>query len=152
MTWTIFQDHLEQLQPHLEQQDTNMWLPLPVDTWLALTLFKLATPTSLSGPSLWPGEEHHQRHYPGGVQCPSGPLAVVAGFHALGIPQGIKTLDGTHILVTCLPYSDCPFYSWRGFHSIMLQAVVDYHGTFINVSVNWVGSAHDTHVFQNSTL
>ncbi|KYO24721.1 hypothetical protein Y1Q_0017811 [Alligator mississippiensis] len=43
---TTFQDLLEQLQPHLEQQNTNMQLPLTTDNQLALTLLKLAMPTS----------------------------------------------------------------------------------------------------------
>ncbi|KYO45779.1 hypothetical protein Y1Q_0021428 [Alligator mississippiensis] len=46
MTWATFLDLLEQLWPHIECQDTTMWLPsLPVDTQLAFTL-KMATLTS----------------------------------------------------------------------------------------------------------
>ncbi|KYO24660.1 hypothetical protein Y1Q_0017764 [Alligator mississippiensis] len=47
MTRATFQNLLEQLRQHLEQQDTSMWMPLPTDTQLALALLKLATPTSL---------------------------------------------------------------------------------------------------------
>ncbi|KYO19571.1 hypothetical protein Y1Q_0007497 [Alligator mississippiensis] len=47
MTWATFWHLLEQLCLHLEQQDTNMWPPLPVDTRLAIALVKLAMPTSL---------------------------------------------------------------------------------------------------------
>ncbi|KYO42250.1 hypothetical protein Y1Q_0002863 [Alligator mississippiensis] len=60
-------------------------------------------------------------------------LEVVAGIHALGFPQCIRALDKTHILVTCPPYGNCPYYSWWGFHSIMLQAIVNHQGTFTNV-------------------
>ncbi|KYO34653.1 hypothetical protein Y1Q_0015444 [Alligator mississippiensis] len=38
---------LEQFWLYLEQQDTGMWLPLSLNTYLALTLLKLAMPTSL---------------------------------------------------------------------------------------------------------
>ncbi|KYO41283.1 hypothetical protein Y1Q_0006138 [Alligator mississippiensis] len=43
MIRATFQDLLEQFWHHLEQQDMTMWLSLPMDTWLALALFKLVT-------------------------------------------------------------------------------------------------------------
>ena len=47
MTQATFQELLNQLFPHWEQQTTNMWQPLPAETWLTNTLLKLATPASL---------------------------------------------------------------------------------------------------------
>ncbi|KYO25995.1 hypothetical protein Y1Q_0003770 [Alligator mississippiensis] len=47
MTQATFWDLVEQAWAHLECQDINMWLPLPADTNLAITLFKLAMHTSL---------------------------------------------------------------------------------------------------------
>ncbi|KYO21108.1 hypothetical protein Y1Q_0001408 [Alligator mississippiensis] len=44
-TW----DLVELLRLHLEWKDTDLWLPLPTGTDLALTLLKLATPINL-----WP--------------------------------------------------------------------------------------------------
>ncbi|KYO42434.1 hypothetical protein Y1Q_0022274 [Alligator mississippiensis] len=46
MAWATFQDLLE-LQLYLEWEDIVMWPPFPVNTWLVLTLLKLALPTSL---------------------------------------------------------------------------------------------------------
>ncbi|KYO33861.1 hypothetical protein Y1Q_0024490 [Alligator mississippiensis] len=47
MTWATFQDLMEQLCPHLEWQDTNVWQTFPLGTQLVIALVKLATPTSL---------------------------------------------------------------------------------------------------------
>lgn len=47
MTQATFQELLGQLHPHLEQQSTTMWLPFPTETWLAITLLKLAIQVSL---------------------------------------------------------------------------------------------------------
>ncbi|KYO37968.1 hypothetical protein Y1Q_0019456 [Alligator mississippiensis] len=47
MTRATFQHLLEQPWPHLEWQDTGMWLSLPADTHLALTLLNMATPAIL---------------------------------------------------------------------------------------------------------
>ncbi|KYO35057.1 hypothetical protein Y1Q_0000960 [Alligator mississippiensis] len=47
MTWITFQDLLELLWLYLEWQDTGMWPHPTTDTCLALTVLKLATPSSL---------------------------------------------------------------------------------------------------------
>ncbi|KYO30412.1 hypothetical protein Y1Q_0017656 [Alligator mississippiensis] len=47
MTRATLLDVLEQLHLHTDQQNTNMYLLHPMDTWLALTLLNLATSTKL---------------------------------------------------------------------------------------------------------
>lgn len=44
------------------------------------------------------------------------------------------------------------YYSWQGFHSVMLQNVMDHQGTFTNISTGWAGSAHDACIFHNTAL
>lgn len=41
MPWTMFQELLHHLGPHLEQQPTTMHPLLSVQTWVAITLLKL---------------------------------------------------------------------------------------------------------------
>ena len=45
-----------------------------------------------------------------------------------GFPQCIGTVDGTHILI--ISPQDCPadYYNRKGWHSIILQGVVDHKG------------------------
>ncbi|KYO29463.1 hypothetical protein Y1Q_0022705 [Alligator mississippiensis] len=141
--------------------------PLLVNTRLAITLLKLTTTTRL----------HYMGHLFGGSKATTReailevyvtlqdvlghtilqmhlphPREVVAGFYTLGFPQCIEALDGIHIPVTCPPQSDYLYYSHQGFHSIMLQAVINHYSAFISVSTGWMGSPHDAHVFHNSTL
>ncbi|KYO44750.1 hypothetical protein Y1Q_0016859 [Alligator mississippiensis] len=80
------------------------------------------------------------------------PHVVVVGFHELGFPQCTRVLDGNHILVTCPPHGEYPYYTLRGFQSMDLQAVVVHQGMFTHVSTGWVGITQDTHMFQNSGL
>ncbi|KYO37429.1 hypothetical protein Y1Q_0017238 [Alligator mississippiensis] len=142
-----------------------MWQPFPADTQVAIALFNLAMPTSLHYVSHLFGVgkatareailevcgtlQDMVRHT---VLCMHNPLAVVAGFHALGFPQCIGALDGSHIPTTCPPHGDHSHYSWRGFHSIMPQAIVDHCGAFTNISAGWIGSTNNTLIFCNSTL
>ncbi|KYO45074.1 hypothetical protein Y1Q_0007373 [Alligator mississippiensis] len=79
-------------------------------------------------------------------------LKVVVGFHTLGFPQCTGALDRTHIPITCPPCSGHPYYSWWGFHSIMVQAVINHHSAFMNVSTCWEGSVYNICIFCNSAL
>lgn len=71
---------------------------------------------------------------------------LVAGFHALGFPC-VRALDGTHIMVTCLPHGNHPHYNHRQFLSMVLQGFLNHGGMFTHVSTGWAGSAYDVHVF-----
>lgn len=55
-------------------------------------------------------------------------------------------------MVTCSPHGDEPYYSFRGFYSVVLQAVVYHQGIFTHVSASWAGSAHNGCIFRNSGL
>ncbi|KYO20615.1 hypothetical protein Y1Q_0012515 [Alligator mississippiensis] len=79
-------------------------------------------------------------------------LEVVVGFRAIDFLQCIGALDGIYLSITCPPCMDHPYYSQQGFHSIMLQAVVDHWVAFTNICSGWTGSANNTQIFQNSAL
>lgn len=79
------------------------------------------------------------------------PLSVVVGFCALGFTQCLRALNGAHIPVTCL-HGDHLYNSCRGFHSVVLQVIVDNHGAFMQVKTNLLGSTHDVHVFWTASL
>ena len=42
------------------------------------------------------------------------------------------------------------YFNRKGFHSIVLQRVVDHQCKFMDVYIGWPGSVHDTRVLANS--
>ena len=44
------------------------------------------------------------------------------------------------------------YYNRKGFYSIVLQAVIDSNGKFIDIFVGYPGSTHDSRIFRNSSL
>jgi hypothetical protein len=44
------------------------------------------------------------------------------------------------------------YYNRKGFYSIVLQAVIDSSGKFIDIFVGYPGSTHDSRIFHNSSL
>lgn len=77
----------------------------------------------------------------------------VAEFESkFGMHQAFGCIDGTHIPI--IRPSDNPqdYYNYKGFHSLNVQAVCDYKGTFMDVECRWPGSVHDAKVFANSSV
>lgn len=69
-------------------------------------------------------------------------LSGVAGF-----------IDGTYIRVfprNTLERVYC--YNRKGFHSIILQGIVDRDGRFINAHIGWPGRVHDARAFSQSAI
>ena len=61
-------------------------------------------------------------------------------------------VDGSHIPITRPVHNQADYYNRKGFHSIILQAVVDYRYMFIDICVGWPGRVHDARVLYNSSL
>ncbi|KYO23661.1 hypothetical protein Y1Q_0002292 [Alligator mississippiensis] len=123
MTSATFQELMEQLRPHLECQDTDMSVGRGSCTCLALTLIKLAMPTSLwyvshlFGMGKATARETFlevcgtlQDVLANTMLCMHDPVVVV-GLRALGFPQCIRDLDGTHNPITCLSHGVQLYYS-----------------------------------------
>ena len=70
----------------------------------------------------------------------------------MGISPVAGAIDGTHIPI--LKPTECPsdYYNRNGFYSILMQAVVDSQGRFIDVNIGWPGKVHDARVHANSTF
>ena len=79
--------------------------------------------------------------------------AVAAGFsdkwqfhHALG------AIDGKHVRIKCPKNGGSLYYNYKGFHSIILMAVVGPNYEFLWVDVGANGSASDCQVFNDCAL
>ena len=78
---------------------------------------------------------------------------VVTGFERLwGFPQAAGAIDGSHIPIKKPLESASDYYNRKGFYSVIMQALVDHKGRFMDVCVGWPGKVHDARVFANSTL
>lgn len=96
-----------------------------------------------------------ERLLPEYIKIPTGTRlrAVVDGFKTIhGFPQCAGAIDGTHIPI--ISPDDCPadYYNRKGWHSILMQGVVDHEGHFIDINVGWPGRVHDARVFANSSV
>ena len=89
------------------------------------------------------------------VQVPQGEKLkeIVEGFETLwGFPQTAGAIDGSHIPIIRPEESASDYYNRKGYYSIIMQAMVDHRGRFMDVCIGWPGKVHDARVFVNSSL
>ena len=72
--------------------------------------------------------------------------------HKWGYPQCAGAIDGSHIPILAPQNFHTDYFNRKGWHSIILQGVVDGNYRFTDITVGWPGSVHDARVFSNSTL
>ena len=78
---------------------------------------------------------------------------IVEGFEAYwGFPQAAGAIDGTHIPILRPDESTSDYYNRKGYYSVIMQAMVDFRGLFMDVYIGWPGKVHDARVFSNSSL
>ena len=77
---------------------------------------------------------------------------VVDGFMSnWGVPQCVGAINSTHIPIIAPKNNLLVYYNCKGYHSVMLQALVDHKYKFLDVFVSWPGSVHDAQ-FNKSRL
>ncbi|XP_063813276.1 uncharacterized protein LOC135051001 [Pseudophryne corroboree] len=76
----------------------------------------------------------------------------IKGFKKRGYPQCAGAIDGTHIPIIAPRDNPADYYNRKGWHSIVLQAVVDHKYCFTDVFIGWPGRSHDARVLANSDL
>lgn len=64
-------------------------------------------------------------------------------------PRCIGAVDGKHIRIEAPPTSGSEFYNYKGYHSIILFAIVDAEYNFIYISVGANGRAGDAAVWND---
>ena len=88
------------------------------------------------------------------ISVPTGSAltTVLNGFARKGFPHCAGAIDGTHIPIEAPQDSSADYHYWKGWHSVILQGLVDHVGCFTDINVGWPGRVHDARVFQNSEL
>lgn len=95
------------------------------------------------------------KRFPKVVSFPKGDdlFQVIQGYEdAWGFPMCAGAIDGTHIPILAPSENHTDYVNRKGFHSILMQAVVDCNYLFRDVVVGWPGSVHDARVFSNSAI
>lgn len=69
-----------------------------------------------------------------------------------GLPHCVGAIDGSHIPIIAPQNYHTDDFNRKGWHSIILQGVVDGKGKFWNVFTGLPGSLHDARVLRLSTL
>ena len=78
--------------------------------------------------------------------------SVLNGFAKRGFPHCGGAIDGTHIPIEAPQDSPSDYYNRKGWHSVILQAMVDDRANFTDIHVGYPGRVHDAHVLSNSEL
>ena len=77
----------------------------------------------------------------------------IEGFKSrAGFPQVVAAVDGCHVPVIGPRQSPDDYVNRKGFHSLILQGLVDCNYLFLDICVGWPGKVHDARVFKNSSL
>ena len=69
-----------------------------------------------------------------------------------GIPQAFGCIDGTYVPSKKPLINSQDFYNYKQFFSLIVQAVCDNQGRFVDVEYKWPGSVHDAKVLANSMI
>ena len=69
-----------------------------------------------------------------------------------GFPSCAGAIDGTHIPIQAPPENHTDYVNRKGYHNVIMQAVIDARYLFRDVVIEWPGSVHDARVLSNSEL
>ena len=69
--------------------------------------------------------------------------------HNYNFPHCIGGIDGSHIPIVASVEFPADHYNRKGWHCVILQALVDHEYRFMNLSVGYPGRAHDACVLAN---
>ena len=156
-----------ELRPYLKRQTTRFREPVSVEARVAVTVWRFATNVeyrtiaALFGLGRSTACElvidtcevitHHL--LPKYVCVPKNDRLreIVEGFKQRGFPQAVGAIDGTHIPILRPMESASDYYNRKGFYSVLMQALVEFRGIFMDVNIGWPGKVHDARVFVNSS-
>ncbi|XP_074861973.1 uncharacterized protein LOC142019253 [Carettochelys insculpta] len=157
MSRQTFLELYQWLTPALRHQDTAMRCALSMEKWVGIAGWKLATPDSYRsvGQQFGVGKATVGAVLMEVIRAINAlllhrlvrlgdPDAAIAGFATLGFPNCFGALDGTHIPIRAPEHSGGRYINRKGYHSVVLQALVDIRGHFLDIYVGWAGLAAPT--------
>ena len=160
-----FQYICYQLRQNLRRQCTVMRQQIPVEKKIAVTIWWLATYLDYCTIGHLFGisrgcvccivHEVCEALMPRYIKWPEGEKLKEVGevFQSKwGYPQCCGAVDGSHILILAPTEFHTDFFNSKGWHSIILQGVVDLRYRFPDITLAWPGCVHDARVLANSSL
>ena len=159
----------EELKPAIERQDTVMRRAIPVRQRVGIALWRLSTNSDYRTIAHLFGVSRStvcvivrdvcnaivQLLLAKYIQVPQEAQlqSIVDGFESKwGYPQCVGAIDGSHIPIVSPVEFPADYHNRKGWHSIILQAIVDHECRFWNINVGWPGRVHDARVLSNSTV
>ncbi|KAL0040217.1 hypothetical protein WJX77_000604 [Trebouxia sp. C0004] len=160
---------LPQIQPYIKKEHTIMCKAIPVEQRVGVALYKLAHSPSyrqLSGPLAVSPSACQEiceevfcmiccHLYPKYIKFPDEQELhnQMDSFNTYkGMPMCVGAVDGSHIPIKAPRHGAASYYNRKGFHSVGLQAAVNFSGAFIDTCTGFPGKAHDSRVYRNSSL
>jgi len=67
-------------------------------------------------------------------------------------PNCTGAIDGQHIAIQCPLCAGSEYFDYKGFHSIVLQAMIDAHAKCITINVGDYGRSSDNGIFKESNF
>ena len=145
-----------ELRGCIEKKNTAMRDSIPTEQRVAITLWYLSTGTDFrtighlfgvakSTVCIIVKDVCHaivQLLLPKYIKWPVGDalVEVVQGFERKwGFPQCGGAIDGTHIPIISPEYCPADYFNHKGWHSVIMQGVVDHLGHFTDVYCGWPG-------------
>ncbi|XP_072172560.1 uncharacterized protein [Diadema setosum] len=167
MSRDTFEYIAEQLRPLLDKRTPNgqrrtihykkrlaivlWWLATPTEYRSLATLFGIGISTlcNLTREVCHAIKETLLHQY---ISLPSGHRLqeTIHGFERRGFPQCAGAIDGTHLPIIAPCDSPADYHNRKGWHSIILQAIVDHNYCFTDINIGWPGRTHDARVLANS--
>ena len=165
-----FHELLTRIAPRISKQDTNYRKALPPGLKLAITLRFLATGNSYKSLQCGFRVAHNtickfisavcqaiiDELSNEVLMCPTTPegwKSKAQIFHnRWNFPHCVGAIDGKHIAVKKPAKSGSLFHNYKGFFSIVLQAIVDADYQFMYVDIGQTGSGSDAGVFNDSPI
>ena len=157
------------LRPHIQKKDTIMRCAITVEKRVAVTLWRLATNVEYRTIGHLFGisrasvccivrevcENIVRVVMPKYIKWPRGEQLqeTIELFENMwDYPQCAGAIDGSHIPIIAPEEFHTDYFNRKGWHSVILQAVVDARYRFTDVNIGWPGSVHDARVFTNSEI
>lgn len=101
-------------------------------------------------------EQIFEEYGPEVLSCPTSPdewRAVADKFkERWQFPNAVGALDGKHVAIRCPKRGGSLYYNFKGFHSIVLLALVDAEYKFLWADVGANGAASDAQIFTQCEL